>query len=186
MARLEDFNYRGKARVTIVDMKFSANTSAPYLNIQAMALGKDDAELGTVWGIISFDPSERTDKNGEPYTCLDKATVRLEEVFGFDGNYGTVEQQIIGKDCNIDCEKDSYTDNKGITRISPKIKFFNSSHRQHVEFDDEDKWRRDLTSMVGGKFRTETSAKPKPAEDSAAPYKANVETQIISDDDLPF
>jgi hypothetical protein len=173
-------------------MKYSPNSGMPYLNICCMAIGSNGEDLGTTWGIMSLSTEEKTSSyDGSTYVPADKTTARLIEVFKFDGNYGNVEQQIIGKECDITCEEEVYEDRDGNKRTSIKIKYFNSSHREHVEFDGEDSFRRQLTSMAGGKFKKASQVNISAStRANASPVTAKrpqfVETNIDDDDNIPF
>lgn len=94
----------GRYAATVTQAQFgqSPKTGTPFLEL---GLETDEGEHISAWLYLSEKAFENT-------------TRRLQEAFGFDGDYETAPEQIRGKPCSITVEEEESDDGKRRLRVA--------------------------------------------------------------------
>lgn len=123
---------------------------APYIGLNF------ETEDGlTATGYLWLDDTKRSDKDGK--TCFERTDILLKEVFGFKGDYATIETAIKGKAASIECADETYN---GKTEL--KVKFINAPR---AEMNDKASFLKNLSAKS-----TKLGAPVKKAESGDTPF----------------
>lgn len=96
----------GRYKATVTEARVAeARTGTPYLGL---TLRTDEREFCDAFLYLSEK-------------AFDRSVMTLVEVFGFDGDFDTVERQLVGKRCSITAEEEE--DDRGDTRV--RVKWIN-------------------------------------------------------------
>tara|TARA_R110000772_G_scaffold83288_9_gene176147 strand:+ start:4861 stop:5331 length:471 start_codon:yes stop_codon:yes gene_type:complete len=142
---------------------------------ETISLGQSD-NTGTRFIEILFKTSEPESEFISCRRYLTDKTVEnlakeLNEAFGFNGNLGTLEEQLRGKTVSIVCEEED--DDQGNPRM--RVKWINSPRKAPKPIENEEAFRTEMS----GKFQAALKGATPPAPPPAPPADKE-------EDDVPF
>ena len=152
---------------------------------KATAAEFGQSEKGTPFIQISFETVEGS-ITGWLYLsekALPGSLRTLRQAFGFDGNFETAADQIVGKDCSIVCEVENF---EGADRL--KVKWINSPSST-VPLDNKDDFLKSLTAKAARIPKEAPKAGHAPTKAAPAPKvqpKTNQQGTDEIDPDNPF
>jgi hypothetical protein len=148
----------GRYKATVVETKIAHSTKGtPYAGL---LLRTDEREMADAYLYLSEKAFERTVKT-------------LVEVFGFDGDFDTLERQVVGQRCSITAEEEE--DDRGEVRV--RVKWINPEQAAPADQSFLAKLTQRARALGAGK-----AAPPRPAK----PATATPSLAVADDDDIPF
>jgi hypothetical protein len=149
-----------------------------------------DAALGTAKTGTDFVLLKlRTDDNEmcDAYLYLsekafDRTVKTLHEVFGFDGVFESLPEQLRGRRCRLEAEEE--TDEKGVARV--RVKWINPEHSPAADASFVARLSARAAQLLAAKPDAQPATLPKPAAARQAPKPAGKPVADDPDDLVPF
>lgn len=107
-------------------------------------------------------------------TAFDRAVNTLRECFGFDDNFDTAEDQLVGGRCSIDCQLEPFTTEKGEAKDLLKVKWINPENEGAKPIANQSEFLKSLSAKAARIARPDGLPAPRPAAPKPATNDENV------------